>query len=210
MANDTTCPNDNCPEDLVAAALFAFGDALPYLDANPARPLENFVEARKAFQRITQLYPNSHLVPLAWGSIGNCSLQLASQDPKEYENAMKAYRAAMTLAADVTTRSLAEFALARALEDQSRDPALGKNPNLLKEAFEHYYNVATEANCHAGERADPLWLEKAGLAAARIAEEQGQWTTALSIYQRLLPVLAPIRQRLEDRINRAQKNLSKE
>ena len=210
IANDTTCPNENCPEDLVAEALFAFGDALPYLDANPARPLENFAEARRVFQRITQLYPNSRLVPLAYGGIGDRSLQLASQDPKEYENATKAYRTAMTLATDVTTRSLAEFALARALEDQSRDPALGKNPELLKEAFEHYYNVATEANLRPGEKADPLWLEKAGFAAARIAEEQGQWATALSIYQRLLPVLEPIRQRLEDRIARAQKNLSME
>ncbi len=210
MANDTTCPNENCPEELVAEALFAFGDALPYLDANPARPLENFAEARKAFRRIYQFYPGSLLVPLAWGRYGDCSLQLASQDPKEYGEATNAYRIAMNTAGDISTRSRAEFALARALEEQSRDPALGKNPDLLKDAFEHYYNVATEANCRVGEKADPLWLEKAGLAAGRIAEEQGHWATALSIYQRLLPVLAPARTRLEDRIARAQKSLSKD
>lgn len=210
MANDTACPNENCPEELMAEALFAFGDGLWYLDANPARSLENFAEARKAFGRIPQLYPTSRLVPLAWGRIGDCSLQLASQDSKEYETATNAYHTAMSLAADVSTRSLAEFALARTLEVQSRDPLLGKNPALLKEAFEHYYNVATESNCHAGEKGDPLWIEKAGLAAARIAEEQGQWTTALNIYNRLVPVLTPIRALLDERMARVQRNLSKE
>src|SRR5206468_2784506 len=113
----------DCPDDIVAEAFFAYGDAKTLEntksaeETEPSRPLQKYVEALRAFGKIPQLYPSSRLVPLAWGRIGDCCLQLASQDQKQYENATNAYWKAMTHpSADIRVRSLAEYGLAQTLE----------------------------------------------------------------------------------------------
>ena len=215
LVNDT----EHCPVDIAAEAFFALGDTILSHDSNAARPLEKFETARTAFEKITQLplfatnRLAGRLVPLAWGRIGDCSLQLASQDPKQFENATNAYRQAMTHpAADLATRTLAEYGLAYALETRAadKDTLPADKTALLKAAMERYANIVLGGNLSGDETMDPIWVEKAGLAAARLAESQLQWSAAIKIYERMHDVLEPLRPRLRDKINKATEQLRNE
>jgi hypothetical protein len=200
--------NDLSSDDLVPEAFFALGDTRRNQDASPENPLQKFVDARDAYAKIPQRFPNSRLVPLAWGSIGDCSLQLAAKDAKQYGNAIHAYGKVVTnVLADVSTRSQAEYGLARALELQASGKSPEESAALLKSAFEHYYNVVIGENLRDKEESDPFWLEKAGLSAARVAEEQNQWSVAINIYERLIGIegLAPVWSRLQDKIKKVKK-----
>ncbi len=203
----TTLINDeNCPPDIAARAWFAYGDTLLNGDPPQTRPIEKYEDAKKAFSRIPLFYTNSPIVAAAWGRVGDCYLQMASQDPKQYAEATNAYLRAMTNAsAEISVRSQAEFGLASALKaygDTLASPA--ERAGFHKAAFDHFYNIVIGDNLREGDFPDPFWLEKAGTEAATIAESQKQWTIAIAIYQRLQNVLQPIRPRLEQRIHRVQ------
>jgi TolA-binding protein len=210
----TKLVNDrNCPDEIVAEAFFALGDTFIKEDAAPGKPLQKFADARTAFAKIPTLFATNHLaqrlVPLAWGRMGDCCLQLASQDPKQYESATNAYTQAMA-SSDVSTRSLAEFGLATALELQAATRPPGESSELLKSAFEHYYNILIGQNLLDKEQPDPVWVEKAGVAAARLAEEQKQWRVAMKIYERLQNVLPPLRSHFREKIEKANELLRAE
>jgi tetratricopeptide (TPR) repeat protein len=199
------------PDELVAEAWFALGDTRRNQESAPGGPAQRFIEARKAYSKIPQLHPNSPLVPLAWGSIGDCALQLAAQDAREYESATNAYWRVITNGlADIAVRSQAEYGLGRALELQAAAKPAEESAGWLFGAFEHYYNIVVGSNLRAGDQPDPFWVEKAGMAAARLKEEQKQWTTAVRIYERLHEVLPPLRPRLQDKMNKARELLRKE
>src|SRR6185503_9589260 len=132
-----------------------------------------FSEAKEAFSRIPQLFPNSALVPAAWGRVGDCYLQLGRQDSKLYDSAADAYREAIrSPTADVHIRSQAEVGLGIVLEKQA---ALRQPPDskpLLVEARDRYLNVFNGANLREHEKSSPFWVKEAGFAAARLAEDQ--------------------------------------
>ena len=174
------------------------------------------MEGKKPFVLLTQLSLFAtnrlvaHLIPLAWGRIGDCSLQLASEDPKQYDNATNAYHQAMQHpAADLSTRSLAEFGLAHALEAQAldKDSTPESRTTLLKLAFDHYFNLVLGGNLTGRAQPDPVWVEKAGFAAARLAEAQQQWPLAINVYRTMQDVLEPLRHRLEEKIIKASEQL---
>ena len=196
--------NNHCPPALAAEALFALGDTITARDADAAKPLQKFSDAVVPFSKIPQQYPASPLVPRAWGAIGNCYLQLGTQDLKNYDYALDAYQKALASATDVSTRSQAEVGLGLVLERQSSSP---ETPALLKAAFDHYYNVVIGKNLLPGETPDPFWTREAGLAAARLAEDQRRWEVVVNIYNRLLSVLPPMRPALEKRIEKAREQL---
>ncbi len=213
---------ENCPVEILAEAYYALGDTIIRDDASlrqdspAAGPLEKFREGRKAFVRITEfsLFATNrlvaHLIPLAWGRIGDCCLQLASEDPKQYDNATNAYHQAMVHpAADISTRSLAEFGLAHALELQGfdKDTLPEARAALLKLAFDHYFNIVIGGNLSGKAQSDPVWVEKAGFAAARLAEAQNQWTLAINVYKSMHEVLPPLRPRLDEKISKASEQL---
>lgn len=205
------------PEEVVAEAFIALGDTFLSEDATAARPLDNFKEARKAFEKIPQLSlfatnrAAQRLEPLAWGKIGDCSLQLASQDPKQYANAASAYWKVITnQVADLSTRSLAEYGLGRVFEIEATDnKTAAERADLFKAAFEHYFAILIGQNLRSLEKSDPIWIEKAGFAAARLKEAQGEWQVALNVYQRMLEIeeLAPLHPRLQDKIGKAKEKL---
>lgn len=209
---------ESCPIEIQAEAYYALGDTLTRDDAGlrqlspNARPADKFVEARKAFERLTtfSLFATNplvaHLMPLAWGRIGDCCLQLAGEDPKQYDNATNAYFQAMQHpAADAGARCLAEFGLAHVLEIQAleKDRPPESRSALLKQAFDHYFNLVLGGNLSGREQLDPVWVEKGGFAAARLAEAQGQWALAITVYQTMREIMEPLRSRLDERIKRA-------
>lgn len=190
---------EHCPPDLAAEALFALGDT--YIRQG------DYSEARKVFTKIPPFATNQlarRLVPLAFGKIGDCSLQLAGQDPKQYEVATNAYLRVMTNElAEFSTRCLAEYGLARSLELQAGGRLAVEARPWLNAAFDHYYNIVINDQ----EPPDPFWLKEAGFAAARLAEDQKQWPVVIAIYERLRDVLTPLRPKLQDRIDKAREQL---
>jgi TolA-binding protein len=197
--------DDNCPPDIAAEALFALGDTFLSWDLPQTRPIDKYQQAKNAFARIPPRYTNSPIVAAAWGKIGDCYLQMASQDPKQYSEATNAYLRAMTNAnASVTVRSQAECGLAASLELYGATLPPEERIAYQKAAFDHYYNILIGENLREGEYSDPIWLERAGLAASHIAEGLKQWNIAVGIYQRMQAALKPIAPRLEERIRRVQ------
>ena len=200
----TNLVNDqSCPAEIVAEAFFAYGDTLTFQASNPPR-LQKFSEAREAFSRIPQLFPTSPLAPAAWGRVGDCYLQLATQDPKLYEAAAEAYRESLkSPAADIHIRSQAEVGLGKVLEKQAALRPPPDNKPLFVEARDRYLNVFNGTNLRDGEKPSPTWVKEAGFAAARLAEEQQDWQVAANIYQRLAKVLPPVQNAVEKKIERA-------
>jgi TolA-binding protein len=197
--------DQNCSADLVAEALFALGDTYTRQDVDPAKPLAKFSLAREAFERVTRLYPASPLTPPALGRIGDCYLQLATQDPQLYEAAAEAYSKAMSPAANVHVRSQAEIGLAIVREKQAATKTAPDSTNYLKMARDHYLNVLHGVNLRDGEQCSPQWAKEAGFAAARLAEDQQEWEVAANIYKRMASLLPPLRAVVEKKLERAER-----
>jgi TolA-binding protein len=177
----TNCPPlyANDPQDwysLNAQAWFAYGDVLmqePSTDTN--NPLANYSKAITIFQEgVCQLYAGSQQAALAWGEIGDCYLQLASQDPQNYLNATNAYVQVMAApAAEIAERSQAEVGIGLVLEKLA---ALTNGPAqtaLLQSALNDYLDVFFGTNVREGEKPDPRWVKESGLQALRLMETLG-------------------------------------
>jgi TolA-binding protein len=197
--------NDNPTNELVAQALFEYGDAMTRMEsADTNKPLANYEEAVRIFNKIPQLYPTNALVPLALGRVGDCCLQLAAGDPKLYAAATNAYAQAIASPrAEVAARSQAEIGLGAVQEKLAATLPDADQPAALKLALDHYLNVALGTNLREGEHADPFWASKAGLEAARVAETLGEWPQAIKLYQELENRLPVLRDSLEKKIARA-------
>jgi tetratricopeptide (TPR) repeat protein len=208
----TALVNDNgCPPNLAAEAFFALGDTITRQDADPAKPAGKFDEAKEAFSKIPLLYPTNRLVPRAWGRIGDCYFQMAALDAKHYDSATNAYRKVLdSPASDVGARYQALIGLGQVLERQAQARPAPESAALLKGAFDHYYDIVSDAKLRDGEKPDPFWFKEAGFAAARLAEEQTRWDVAISIYRRMSDVLAPLRPTLEKKIEKAREHLRPE
>jgi TolA-binding protein len=194
----------NCPPDLNAQALFAYGSALMQGGAADTNsPSANFELATNVFGRICQLYPTNELGALAWGEIGDCAMQLAAYDP-----ATNAY--AQVIASpfvNISARSQAQIGIGLVLEKRAAQMDGSDQTALLQLALQNYLDVLYGKNLRDGEIPDSFWLKKAGLQAAGVAETLGEWPQAVAVYQRLEDLLPPLRESLENKIAAAQGHL---
>jgi tetratricopeptide (TPR) repeat protein len=187
----------NCPLDLNAKALFAYGSALMMQGATGTNnPSANFEQATTVFGRICQLYPTNELGALAWGEIGDCALQLAA-----YDAATNAYAQVIASPfANVSARSQAQIGLGLVLEKKAAQVEGGDQTALLQLALQNYLDVLYGKNLHDGEIPDSFWVKKAGLQAAALAEALGEWEQAANIYGRLEQKLPQLSELLENKI----------
>jgi TolA-binding protein len=194
----------NCPPDLDAKALFAYGSALMQGGATDTNsPSANFELATNVFGRICQLYPTNELGALAWGEIGDCALQLAA-----YDAATNAYAQVITSPfANISARSQAQIGFGLVLEKHAAQVEGGDQIALLQLALQNYLDVLYGKNLHDDEIPDSFWVKKAGLQAAGVAEALGEWPQAVAVYQRLEDLLPPLRTLLENKIAAAQGHL---
>ena len=164
--------NPNCPDELKAKALFAYGGALMRLPAADTNKLANLEEARRVFSRIAQLYPTNQQTALAWGEIGNCSLQLATEDVSYYLVASNAYQQAIASPfASVAARSQAKVGLGITLEKMAELKPAGEKAALLILARDNYLDVALEN----GVATDLFWQKEAGKKALKVMEALEDW-----------------------------------
>jgi TolA-binding protein len=194
----------NCPPDLDAQALFAYGSALMQGGATDTNsPSANFELATNVFGRICQLYPTNELGALAWGEIGDCDLQLAA-----YDAATNAYAQVIASPfANISARSQAQIGFGLVLEKRAAQAEGGDQTALLQLALQNYLDVLYGKNLRDGEMPDSFWVKKAGLQAAGVAEASGEWAQAVAVYQRLEDLLPPLRGSLENKIAAAQAHL---
>ena len=193
------------PVPIVAEAYLLLGDTFRQEPlAGETNSLARFVEAIKAFSKITEQWPTNEFAPLAWGCIGECYLQLATQDPKRYDLAVDALRKVIESSAAPTDRSRAEYELGVVRHKQSELRSDNDRVALANQALDHYLRVLYGQNLRPGEAPDPLWVKRAGLAAAELAESLKKTDTAIGIYQRLLTELPPLRPRFEKKIEELQ------
>jgi TolA-binding protein len=163
----------NCPPDLNAQALFAYGSALMQMDSTDTNnPLKNFQTATNVFSQICERYPTNELNAQAWIEIGKCDLQLTN-----YDGATNVYAQVFNSTfADVSARSQAQIGFGLALEKKAA-LATGTNQTaLLQLALDNYLDVFDTSlgkNLREGEAADPFWVKKAGLSALPLVAALG-------------------------------------
>jgi TolA-binding protein len=155
LAGDT-----NCPPDLKAQALFAYGNVLMLKPSdNATNPLANFRLAASVFG---QIGPTNALSPLAGIKIGDCDLQLAN-----YDDATNAYATIFNSAtADISARSQAQVGFGIALEKMAALTSGADQTNLFNQALDNYLDVFNGLNLREGEAADDFWVKKAAMQAA--------------------------------------------
>ncbi len=164
--------NPNCPDELKAKALFGYGGALLRWPAADTNKLANVEEARRVFNHIVQKYPTNQQTALAWGEIGNCSFQLATEDGSYYATASNAYQQAIASPlASAAVRGQAKVGLGLTLEKLAELKPAGEKTAFLVLARDNYLDVALEN----GTAADLFWQKRAGLEALRVMEALGDW-----------------------------------
>lgn len=189
------------PPGLVAEAYLFRGDTLTLEPREgETNNLARFGEAITAFTKITELSPTNELALRAWGRIGECHLQLATQDPKRYEAAAAAFRHAMVVPADITVRSQAECRLGEVCERMAALRSPPEREALENQALDHYLHVLYRQNLQPGEAPDASWQKRAGLSAAAFAESRRKYGVAIGVYQRLHAELPPLQGRFDRKI----------
>ena len=169
----TLTSDTNCPPDLNAQALFAYGSALMLQDSpDTNNPLANFQTAVNVFNLICQLYPTNEPGALAWNEIGDCDLQLGA-----FDAATNAYAQVFNSPyASISARSRAQIGFGIALEKKAALATGSSQNKLLQLALDNYLHVfdtGVGENLREGEVADSFWVKKAGLQALRLIEALG-------------------------------------
>ncbi len=190
--------DEKCPASVRAEAAFALGDSA-ILD--PTKPVAKHDEAIGHFAKLITLLgsPTNAMAIQAQGRIGDCQLQLASEDPRRFAAAQKAYEAVLQLTESLPgnseLRASAMLGLAQVHEKQT-EPSLDKAIGLYLRVFEGA-GAATAQH-------DAFWIQQAGLGAARLLQQAGRLREAVDILRRLggqfpgmRPALAPRLEPLE-------------
>jgi TolA-binding protein len=202
----------NCPPDLDAQALFAYGGALMRKESSDTNnPLANFEQAIRVFKAICQSYPQTEQAALALGEIGDCDLQLAGQPQGAhfYDDATNTYAQVISSPlAGAAARSQAQVGIGLVFEKRAAQAAGQDQTALLQLALQNYLDVLYGKNLRDGEQADSFWMEKAGLQAASVTEALGEWPQAVNVYRRLEELLPPLRDLLEKKIANAQEHFA--
>jgi tetratricopeptide (TPR) repeat protein len=188
------------PVSLVAEAYLFRGDTFTLEPGGETNNLVRFEEAINAFSKITERFPTNEWAPVAWGRVGECHFQLASQDPKRYPAAIEAFRKVIESGADISVRSQAEWKLGLVLQRQAAVRPEAERVGIEAEALDRYLRVLYGKNRRAGEQADPYWVKRAGLSAAELAEVQKKYDLAIGLYRRLMGELPPLQRRLEKKV----------
>ena len=178
--------NSLVPPELVARAYFALGDAF-LLDPESD---DKLTDAMNAFVYVIEKFPDSRESLLAQGKLANCHLQRAELDPTQavpaYTEAARLYLGILkTPNTDVPTRSQSEVGLALVREKQAIRAAGTDADTLRKEALDRLLSVFHGGNLRPGEAASPFWLNRAGIEAARLAENLGLREQSAALYDAL-------------------------
>jgi tetratricopeptide (TPR) repeat protein len=188
----------NCPPDLNAQALFAYGNALMLSDSTDSNnPLANFQLAMNVFSQICQLYPTNEPGLLAWCEIGDCALQLTN-----YDAATNAYAQVFSpnAPANISARSRAQIGFGIALEKKAALVSGASQDELLDQALGNYLDVFWKVNLRDGEQPDPFWRKKAGLQAAPLVGRLNDLDAEKNFYGSLKEMLPQLTDLIDKKV----------
>jgi len=194
LLNDATCPASLQPE-----VWFELGNTLMAEPSASTNLLANWVEAIAAFSKIPQNFTNSHLVPPAWGKIGNCYLQT-----RQYDQALESYRNVLRSEADIGDRSMAQVGVGLALEGKASE-AKAERAVLVREAQNAYLSVVTGGLLRTNEVSHVFWVARAATEGARLAEQEKWWDEAAKLYERLIEVVPQSQDLWKARLDRVKR-----
>ncbi|MFN7138582.1 MAG: tetratricopeptide repeat protein [Limisphaerales bacterium] len=193
VINDT-----NTPPAFLAEAYFGLGDTIfSQFMGSTQKSVDDFREAVQAFTKVTRDFSTNSLVPLAWGRLGECHLQWANlyKEASAYDLATNAFRQVLDSPhADLQARSLARLGMGKVFE------AAGQ-PLV---AWEHYAKLLYIGD---DEDFDAKCVKEAGLAAAKLCENDGQWEQAMNVYRRLLLLVPSLKPAVEKKMASVRVNL---
>jgi TolA-binding protein len=192
--------NTNCPEDIRAQALFAYGDLLIARDG-VTNKINDFKQAMAVFSRIGELFPSNRLAVLALGEKADCLIQWAqlTHEPGSLTNALESFQAVVSSTnAGIRSQSAARVGKSVVLEKIASGKSGPERAVLLQAALNECLDVIYSAD----ENSDPFWTKRAGLQASALAETLGQPAQVASVYRRLELLLPPMRPWLEKQIAR--------
>ncbi len=197
----------NAPVEMLPSVYFALGDtyaAMPSTDTTNA--LKKFGEAIVIFGRI----PDTNvLAPHAWGRIADCHLQLATQDPGRYTNALQFYQKVVdsNTVAHISERSQAQVGLAIVQEGLAKLMPQNQQSTNVARALDLYLDVFLEKNLQPGETADAFWVARSGMEAIRLLEAQSRWNEMIGVCERLGKIMPNLKASLDKKIEAARKKL---
>lgn len=196
--------NSSCPSDLRVQAMLAAGDA--YVSRTETGATNRPSDLEEAVRWFKSVPATSSRAVAAWGSLGNCFLELGN-----YESAAKYYNDVIqSPAATLGAQRQAKVGLGKIAEAKANGKSGAEQKALLKEALENYLNAFWfDRDLRPGEPNDFFWMQNAGWEAARLAETLDQWPQAVNVYRQLqtLPNLsAQFQATLEKRIARAREH----
>jgi len=202
----------NCPPDLWARALLAYGSVLMKQPPPPSTTnrLAGYATALQVFGKINERPNVDEFTAQAWGEIGNCYLQLATLDPRNYDAASNAYQKVISLpVAGVAARSQAQCGLGIIQEKLAETSTGEQRKALWLRARDYYLDVTLEKNLREGEVADDFWVKESGFKALRLLELMQGWSTQdpdaiINFCRRMQQLLPVYNKRLEAIITRAQ------
>lgn len=189
----------NCPVDLGFQAMFAYGDILLSLG-----DLKNAIEAFREIGDST-----NRLAPLAWGERALCYFQYQPPQLAQATNEFQKIIDSSSPSVDATARSIARVGLATVLRKLAEQCPQSERRALLERALDEYRKVLTEVDLPEGQRPDAVylsWVKRAGLDGAPLAEDLHEWSQASMFYKHLQDLLPPLRDALEEKRIRAEKN----
>ncbi len=167
------------------AKLYPTGDRLSdarFHQADAMSQLGKFAAAILVFEEVINNYPESALIPLAWGRKGDCQFTLGAEDASRYEEAIRSYR--------VVTQSplarqdhmwQAEYKIGRCLEKLGRE----------EDAQDQYYTKVMVPFLLAKSRGEAIsesaktWFTRASLGAADIVTKHKDWRKLVRLLDRI-------------------------
>lgn len=194
------------PSEIEAEAFYALGDLTIAEDAKGS-VMERFGNAINIFEKLTQRFPESRFVPLAWGRIADCHAQLAGTDKKRYDMAINFYGKVLGHPnVDISAKSAAQFGLAVVTEAKARRKVPVEKKDV-EESLKAFLRLAyVDGFVAEGQDPDPFWTAKAIIEAGRILEELGEKTKASEIFKRGGELLPGYRKQFAGRIQRLEAN----
>lgn len=197
--------DSKCPPEIVAQAMFAYGDVLMSRDST--NKFEDYALAASVFNNIAETFTTNAIAPLALGEKANCLLQWARSAPQIDAAAAEFQKVIAHPLANPTTRSVARVGLAVVKEKQAQQKTGPEQTALLKQALDLYQDVLYQKDLDEREQPDLFWINKSGQEAARLAEALQEWPQAVKIYERLCRTFPALRPGLEKKLSKAQENL---
>lgn len=210
-----------CPPEVLAEAWFALGDVWMQEPKEAGKEPENYKQARSAFNSSISINKNHALAPSAYGRLGDCHRQLqpfvGGANPGEqrdnFISTTNAYIQSLTHPlARVETRSQAAIGLGLSFELRAGEVPATEADEYRARAMERYLDVLYQTNIDRdnGEEPSLFWVNKAGMEAARLAEEMRDYERAIQICRRLADTIPPLNEYLNRRIRQLQEARAKQ